>query len=127
MIQVGTILNVIDNSGARKACCIKVILGYQRRYANVGDVIVVSIKSLRTKRKSTSKAKKGEIYRALVVRTKYKTVQFSGESIKFFENSIVLLNKQNKLVGTRIFGSLPAVFRYTKFLRVTSLSAGLIN
>lgn len=127
MIQVGTILNVIDNSGARKACCIKVISGYKRRYAYIGDLVVVSIKSLRTKRKASSKAKKGEIYRALVVRTKPKTNSYSGEAISFFENSVVLLNKQNKLIGTRIFGSLPGSFRYTKFLRVISLSAGLVN
>lgn len=127
MIQVSTILNVIDNSGARKACCIKVISGYRRRYAYIGDLIIVSIKSLRTRRKSTSKVKKGEIYKALVVRTKPKTKNFSGESISFFENSIILLNKQNKLIGTRVFGSLPAQFRYTKYLRVVSLSAGLIN
>lgn len=127
MIQVGTNLNVIDNSGARKACCIKVLSGYRRRYAFIGDVVVVSIKSLRTRRKFASKAKKGEIYKALVVRVKSKKTSFSGESINFFENSIVLINKQNKLVGTRIFGSLPVFFRYTKHLRVVSLSAGLVS
>jgi large subunit ribosomal protein L14 len=127
MIQVGTLLNVIDNSGARKASCIKVIPGYKRRYARIGDLIVVSIKSLRTKRKATSKTKKGEIYKALVVRTKPKQLTFSGESTAFLENSIILLNKQNKLIGTRIFGALPSSFRYTKFLRVVSLSAGLVN
>ncbi len=127
MIQVNTILNVIDNSGARKGCCIKVVSGYRRRYARIGDIVIVSIKSLRTRRKSTSKVKKGEIYKALVVRTKPKTKSFSGESISFFENSVVLLNKQNKFIGTRVFGSLPSQFRYTKYLRVVSLSAGLIS
>ena len=128
MIQGGTILNVIDNSGARKVCCIKVISGYRRRYAFVGDVIMVSVKSLRTKRKSTSKTKKGEIYKALIVRTKSLTKKITkGESIQSFENSVILLSKQNKFIGTRIFGSLPVTFRYTKYLRILTLSNGLIN
>ena len=67
MIQSHTILDVTDNSGAKKACCLKVLKGYQRRYAFPGDIIVVSIKSLRSKRRSTSKAKKGQIFKALVV------------------------------------------------------------
>lgn len=127
MIQSGTVLNVIDNSGARKVCCIKVMTGYRRRYAFIGDLIMVSVKSLRTKRKSTSKTKKGEIYKALVVRTKHNIKKTSGEKISFFENSVILLSKQNKFIGTRIFGSLPVSFRYTKYLRILSLSNGLIH
>ena len=127
MIQVGTVLNVIDNSGAKKVCCIKVLSGYRCRYAFVGDLIMVSVKSLRTKRKSTSKTKKGEIYKALVVRTKYNIKKISGEKISFFENSVILLSKQNKFIGTRIFGSLPVSFRYTKYLRILSLANGLIH
>lgn len=127
MIQVGTVLNVVDNSGGRKVRCIKVPLGYKRRYARVGNVIVVSVKSLRAKRRATSKVKKGEIFRALIVRTQSKSVNFSGESIQFLENSVVLLNKQNKLLGSRIFGSIPGLFRYSKHLRVVSLCAGLVN
>lgn len=126
MVQVGTILNVVDNSGARKACCIKVLSGYKKRYAMIGDLIVVSIKNLRTKRKLTSKVKKGEVYKALVVRTISNQKHFSEDSINFFENSIVLLNKQNKFVGTRVFGSLPTSFRFTKYLKLISLSSGLI-
>lgn len=125
MIQVGTILNVVDNSGARKACCIKVLSGYKRRYANIGDLIVVSIKSLRTKRKAMSKTKKGEIYKALIVRTITCQKHFSEETLGFFENSVVLLSKQNKFIGTRVFGSLPNSFRYTKYLKLVSLSSGL--
>jgi large subunit ribosomal protein L14 len=127
MIQGGTYLNIIDNSGAKKVCCLKVSGGYRRRYAGVGDLIVVSVKSLRAKRRATSKAKKGEIFKALVVRTKASTKQFSGENISFFENAAVLLTNQKKFVGTRVFGVLPKKFRYTKFLRLTSLSSGLIN
>ena len=126
MIQVGTVLNVIDNSGARKVCCIKVMTGYKRRYAFSGDLIMISIKSLRTKRKATSKTKKGEVYKALVVRTKVNLKSFSGETTKFLENSAILLNKQNKFIGTRIFGALPIKFRYTKYLRILSLSNGVI-
>jgi large subunit ribosomal protein L14 len=128
MIQSGTYLNVVDNSGAKKACCLKVLKGYQRRYAFPGDVIIVSIKSLRSKRRSTSKAKKGQIFKALVVRTKARIKKsFSGESLNFFENSVVLLNNQNKLIGTRIFGTLPKFFRYTKFLKLTFLALGLVE
>jgi large subunit ribosomal protein L14 len=126
MIQVGTLLNVIDNSGARKVACIKVLGGYKKRYALLGDIIVISIKSLRTKRKSTAKVKKGEVCYALVVRTNKGYSTFSNESLKFFENSVILLNKQNKYLGTRIFGSLPNSFRYTKYLRLLSLSSGVI-
>jgi len=126
MIQSGTFLNVIDNSGAKSVACIKVLSGYRRRYANIGDLIVVSVKNLRAKRRSSSKIKKGEITKALVVRTKSSLRSFSGEEINFFENSVVLLNNQKKPLGTRIFGSLPKFFRFTKFLRIISLSAGLI-
>ena len=127
MIQSGTYLNVIDNSGAKNVCCIKVMSGYRRRYANIGDLIVVSVKNLRTKRRSTSKIKKGEISKALVVRTKSKLNFFSGERLNFFENSVVLLNNQKKPIGSRIFGSLPKLFRYTKYLRLVSLSTGLVS
>jgi large subunit ribosomal protein L14 len=127
MIQIGTVLNVVDNSGGRKARCIKVPLGYKRRYAGIGNVIVVSVKSLRTKRRAASKVKKGEIFKALVVRTKSKASSVSGESMEFLENSVVLLNKQNKLVGSRVFGSIPGSFRYSKHLRVVSLCAGLVT
>lgn len=127
MIQSGTILNVIDNSGAKTVCCIKVLYGYRRRYANVGDLIVVSVKNLRTKRRSTSKIKKGEISKAIIIRTKSNYKSFSGEHLSFFENSVVLLNAQKKPIGSRIFGSLPKSFRYTKHLRLVSLSAGLVS
>ena len=126
MIQAGTFLNVIDNSGAKNVSCIKVLSGYRRRYAGVGDLIVVSVKNLRTKRRSTSKIKKGEMSKAVVVRTKSTIKSFSGERLNFFENSAVLLNNQKKPLGTRIFGSLPKNFRFTKYLRLVSLSAGIV-
>jgi len=127
MIQNGSYLNVIDNSGAKTAYCIKVVSGYKCRYAFIGNVIVISIKSLRSKRRSTSKTKKGEIYKAVIVRTKTKIKNVFGDNINFFENSIVLLNKQYKFIGTRIFGSVPKFLRYTKYLKVASLSSGLVS
>lgn len=127
MIQAGTVLNVADNSGAKKVCCIKVFFGYKRRYASIGDLIIVTVKSIRKKRKSTSKAKKGDLHKALVVRTKCGSKNLSGERIRFFDNAVVLLGKQGKFVGTRVIGSLPVYFRYTKFLRVLSLANGLIK
>ena len=126
MIQSGTVLNVIDNSGAKEVRCIKVLAGYKRRYAKVGDLIVVSVIALRTKRRLTSKIKKGEVLKALVVKTKTPLKTFYGESLNFFENSAVLLNNQSKPIGSRIFGALPQKFRYTKHLRLASLSVGLI-
>lgn len=124
MIQNGTYLNIVDNSGAKVACCIKVMIGYKRRYARIGDLVMISIKSLRTKRRFSSKTKKGEVYRALLIRAKVNKVSYNGDFNSFFENSAVLLTKQNKLLGTRIFGSISKSFRYTKYLKLLSLSAG---
>ena len=127
MIQNGTYLNVIDNSGAKQVYCIKVLTGYRKRYAFMGDTVIVSVKSLRVKRRLTSKIKKGDVLKALVIRTKMPLVLSSSERLGFFENSVILLSKQNKLLGTRIFGSIPKFFRYTKFLRILSLSSGFIR
>lgn len=126
MIQIGTKLNVIDNSGAKKAYCIKVYGGFQRRYAFIGNIILIAIKSLRKKRRFSSKTKKGEIHKALIVRTKVAQKLHSNDSFNFLENSIVLINKKNKLIGTRIFGSLPKTLRSTKFLRLAMVSAGIV-
>ena len=126
MIQSGTYLNVIDNSGAKDVCCIKVSTGYRRRYSFVGDVIVVSVKSLRSKRKSTSKVKKGDVVKALVVRTKSKKKDFSGKTLSFLENSVVLLNNQYKPIGSRVFGTLPKTFNFSKYLKVSSISSNTI-
>jgi len=127
MIQSGTYLNIVDNSGTKVACCIKVMTGYKRRYASTGDLIIISVKSLRSKRKAFSKTKKGEVYKALVIRTKVGQKFFSGDNLKFLENSAIILNKQNKILGTRIFGLIPKTFRYTKYLKIISLSSGLIS
>lgn len=126
MIQSSTYLNVIDNSGAKNVYCIKVSPGYKKRYAYVGDIITVSVKNLRSKRRATSKVKKGEVLKALVVREKSQLKEYSGKTINFLENSVVLLNTKNRLIGTRIFGVLPKKFRYTKHFKIASLSAGLV-
>jgi len=84
MIQTNTYLNVIDNSGAKNVSCIKVAPGYKKRYASIGDIITVSVKNLRSKRRATSKVKKGEVLKALVVRTKSNLKDYSGKTLKFF-------------------------------------------
>jgi large subunit ribosomal protein L14 len=128
MIQVGSYLNVIDNCGAQEVCCIKVSKGYRRRYAFIGDVVTVSIKSIRRSKRSTARIKKGDIVKALVVRIKAITLRKNfNEYIRFPRNDVLLINKQNKLIGTRIFGGMPKFIRSTKFLRLTSLSAGILK
>jgi large subunit ribosomal protein L14 len=117
MIQINTSLNVIDNCGAKKAYCIKIAKGYRKRYSYIGDTILVVIQSIRSKRKLTSKVKKGDLFNALVVRTKFQKKNVSGDLTKFLENSVVILNKQKRLVGTKIFGAVSKNFRYTKFAR----------
>jgi len=127
MIQTGTFLNVIDNSGAKTAECIKIIQGYKKRYAVIGDIILVSIKSLRKKRRSFSKVKKGEMYQALIIRTKSKKFYPFCDNFNFLENAVILFTKQNKFLGTRIFGSIIKHFRYTKYMRLISMSSGFVN
>jgi large subunit ribosomal protein L14 len=127
MIQKGTCLNVVDNSGAKTVRCIQVIKGYRSRYANIGDIIVVSIKSLRIKRRLTTKVKKGGVCKALVIRTKYSYKCYGSEELNFFNNDVVLLSRQDRLLATRIFGLLPRTFRFSKYLRIVSLSSGFIK
>jgi large subunit ribosomal protein L14 len=127
MITQGTYLSVVDNSGAKKAYCIKIIKGYKSRYAFLGDIILVSIHKLRAHRKSFSKVKTGELYKAIIVRTKFKKLNYCGDSYQFLDNAIVLLNKQNKFIGTRVFGTIPKFFRYTKYMRLVSISSGLVS
>jgi large subunit ribosomal protein L14 len=127
MIQKGTVLNVVDNSGVKSVCCIHVCGGYRKRYAFAGDIIVVSIKVFRSKKRAFSKVKKGDVSKAVVVRTKYPNNLYSKESLIFFENACILLNAQRKPLATRIFGSIPQFFRFTRYLRIISLSSGFIK
>jgi large subunit ribosomal protein L14 len=123
MIQSGSFLNAVDNSGAKKLVCIKIIDGgYKQRYANIGSIILVSVKTVRFSK--NIKVKKGELHQAIVIKTK--TSSFCATNYKkYFENSAVLLNKKNKLVGTRIFGLIPKNFKYSKHLKLISLSGGI--
>jgi large subunit ribosomal protein L14 len=108
MIQIGTFLNIIDNSGAKKVFCIKILhTGYKQRYAKIGTLILVSIKSI--KYSKNIKLKKGELCKALVIRTKQKFYLNSSHYTKFNKNEAIIINKKNKLLGTRIFGILPKI------------------
>ena len=122
MIQVGTFLNVIDNSGAKEACCIKIVKGYKKRYAFVGDLLFVSVKSLRSKRKSSSKVKKGDVKKAVIVRTVYPVRREDGSYINFDTNSVVIIAANNEPVGTRIFGPVARELRNKNFSKICSLA-----
>jgi large subunit ribosomal protein L14 len=118
MIQVQTRLDVADNSGAREVQCIKVLGGSKRRYAHVGDVIVVSIKDAIPR----GKVKKGEVARAVVVRTAKEVIRKDGTAIRFDKNAAVLIDKKGEPVGTRIFGPVARELRARKFMKIVSLA-----
>ena len=118
MIQVSTILEVADNSGARSVMCIKVLGGSRRKYAALGDVIVVSIREAAP----GTKVKKGDTARAVVVRTTREYQRTDGSYIKFDTNSAVLISKDKDPVGTRIFGPVARELRAKKFMKIISLA-----
>ena len=118
MIQTTTVLDVADNSGAKKVMCIKVLGGSRRKYASLGDVIVVSVKEAIPQ----SKVKKGEVARAVIVRTAREVKRADGSYIRFDGNSAVLINKDNEPVGTRIFGPVARELRARKFMKIISLA-----
>ena len=118
MIQSHTVLEVADNSGARRVECIKVLGGSRRRYASIGDVIVVAIKEAMP----NTKVKKGDTARAVVVRTKREQSRPDGSYIRFDENSAVLINAQLEPIGTRIFGPVARELRGKKFMKIISLA-----
>ena len=126
MIQQESILKVVDNSGAKTVKCIKVLGGFKKRYAGLGDIIVVSVQQLRNKSKKTSKVLKGGVFRALIVRTKNSFNKKDGSFFFLQENSAVLINKQGNPIGTRILGPIPKLLKKKKFLKFVSLSVGLI-
>jgi large subunit ribosomal protein L14 len=118
MIQMRTILDVADNSGAKRVQCIKVLGGSRRRYASIGDVIVVSIKEALP----NTKVKKGDTAKAVVVRTRRECARNDGSYIKFDANSAVLINAQLEPIGTRIFGPVARELRGKKFMKIISLA-----
>ena len=118
MIQTTTVLDVADNSGAKKVMCIKVLGGSKRKYASLGDVIVVSIREAIPQ----AKVKKGEVARAVIVRTAREVLRPDGSYIRFDGNSAVLINKDLEPVGTRIFGPVARELRARKFMKIISLA-----
>ncbi len=118
MIQSSSVLDVADNSGAKKVYCIKVLGGSRRRYASVGDIIVVSVREAIP----GSKVKKGEVARAVIVRTAKEIARPDGSLIRFDGNSAVLINKENEPIGTRIFGPVARELRAKRFMRIVSLA-----
>ncbi len=118
MIQLRTVMEVADNSGARKVQCIKVLGGSGRRYASVGDIIVVAVKEA----EPHSNVKKGEVKKAVIVRTRKELRRSNGSYIKFDSNAAVLVNDAREPVGTRIFGPVARELRAKKFLKILSLA-----
>ena len=122
MIQTETVLEVADNSGARRVKCIKVLGGSHRRYAHIEDVIKVSVKEAIPR----GRVQKGQVMNAVVVRTRKGVRRTDGSLIKFDENAAVLLNQQNQPVGTRIFGPVTRELRTENFMRIVSLAPEVI-
>ena len=126
MIQQQTIVNVLDNSGAKKAKCIKVLGGYKKKKSFLGDTIVVSIKELRNKSKKTSKVKKGEVYKALILKTKSKQFNRDGSLSFFGSNCVCLINKQNKPIGSRILDPVSRTLKKKKYTKIFNISTGIL-
>ena len=118
MIQMGSILDVADNSGAKKAKCVKVLGGSMRMIAGIGDVIVISV----VEAMSGGKVKKGGVYKGLIVRVVKEMKRADGSTIKFSKNSVVILDKQGEMIGTRVFGPVPRELRAKNFMKVISLA-----
>ena len=118
MIQQETVLDVADNSGARKVLCIKVLGGSRRRYASVGDIIVVAVKEATP----NAKVKKGDVAKAVVVRTAKEIGRADGSYIRFDNNSAVLIDNANEPIGTRIFGPVARELRAKRFMKIISLA-----
>jgi large subunit ribosomal protein L14 len=118
MIQMQTVLDVADNSGAKKVMCIKVLGGSRRMISGCCDIIVVSIKEAQP----NGKVKKGDVHRALIVRTKKGIRREDGSTMKFDTNSVVLMSKQNEPLGTRVFGPVPRELRRRGFPKIVSLA-----
>ena len=118
MIQIQTELTVADNTGAKRVECIKVLGGSKRRFASIGDIIVVSIKDAIPR----AKVKKGEVFKAVIVRTSKEFTRNDGSTIRFDKNAAVLLDKQEEPVATRIFGPVTRELRTKKFMKIISLA-----
>ena len=126
MIQQQTKLKVSDNSGAKTVKCIKVLGGLKKRYAYTGDKIIVSVIELRNKSKKTSKVKKGEIFKALIIKSKTKEYQKDGSVICFNDNSVTLINKQNQPLASRILTPVSKKLKKNQFGKFVNISLGTI-
>jgi large subunit ribosomal protein L14 len=122
MIQMGTKCEIIDNSGAKVVKCIKVLGGSGKMIAEIGDVVVVSVKDAAIK----ARVKKGEVYLAVVVKTTQPKKREDGSLIKFYKNALVLLNKQGELLGTRVSGAVPRELRSKGFMKIISLASEVL-
>ena len=122
MVQSETVLDVADNSGARKVLCIKVLGGSRRKYASLGDIIVVSVKEAIP----NAKVKKGDVMKAVIVRTTKEVGRADGSYIKFDSNSAVLIDNQREPIGTRIFGPVARELRAKRFMKILSLAPEVI-
>lgn len=118
MIQMQSVLEVADNSGAKSVMCIKVLGGSKRRYANIGDIIKISVKEALPR----SKVKKGDVLKAVVVRTRKGVRRQDGSLIRFDTNAVVLLNAQDQPIGTRVFGPVTRELRTSNFMKIVSLA-----
>ncbi len=122
MIQTETVMDVADNSGAKRVSVIKVLGGSRRRYAGLGDIVVVSVKEALP----TAKVKKGEVAKAVIVRTRREYKRFDGTYVKFDSNSAVLINPNNEPIGTRIFGPVARELRARRFMKIISLAPEVV-
>lgn len=118
MIQMKSVLDIADNSGAKKAVCVKVLGGSRRRYASVGDIIVVAVREAIP----NSKIAKGTVHKAVIVRTAKELARPDGSTIRFDDNSAVLINANKEPIGTRIFGPVARELRAAKFMKIVSLA-----
>lgn len=123
MIQIQTKLMIHDNSGIKIGKCIKI---YKKRFGKIGDTILISVKKLRVNKKKKIKIVKGDLFKALIIQTKYQKISTIGNLIKFDKNGIIILNNQNKPLGTRIFGPITSEFRKQKHFKILSLSSNIL-
>jgi large subunit ribosomal protein L14 len=126
MIQVQTILNISDNSGAKLGRCIKIVHGYKNHWSSCNELVLVSIQKLKKVKKVQPKVKKGDLVYGVIIKTKSKIKRKNSSFLKFKTNSIVLLTKQFRPIGTRVIGPVIRELRTTKFMKIASLSEGFI-
>nr|YP_010377302.1 ribosomal protein L14 [Odontella aurita]QYB22951.1 ribosomal protein L14 [Odontella aurita] len=126
MIQQQTKLKVSDNSGAKIVKCIKTLGGFKKKYNKINETVIVSVQHLRNKAKLSSKVRKGEIYKAVIVKSKKKLQKKDGSTFKNHENSVILLTKQNKPLATRIVGPITKELKIKKFSKLKNISTGIL-